>query len=192
MLCWKNCWCVYHDYVGLIAAPLTYVLTAFTFFCTSYWVIHPMYGFSAMGIILQATLVLLVSMVVWSGIQVSTTEPGLVINNRTPSEEERKFYIETRSSCYCAKCDRMKPFRAHHCSRCQSCILKMDHHCPWVNNCVGARNQKFFILYLIYVHISETFVSILGVGCIWLHRFELSVLFTRFCKIGTYICVLSE
>ena len=28
------------------------------------------------------------------------------------------------------KCDCMKPARAHHCSKCGVCILKMDHHCP--------------------------------------------------------------
>ena len=36
---------------------------------------------------------------------------------------------------YCRACDCIKPMRAHHCSLCNRCILKMDHHCPWVNNC---------------------------------------------------------
>jgi len=51
---------------------------------------------------------------------------------------------------YCEKCAHIKPDRAHHCSVCGRCILKMDHHCPWVNNCVSFSNYKFFVLFLFY------------------------------------------
>ena len=34
----------------------------------------------------------------------------------------------------------------------------MDHHCSFLNNCVGARNQKFFILY-IFVTLIATLMS---------------------------------
>ncbi|KAK5643261.1 hypothetical protein RI129_007106 [Pyrocoelia pectoralis] len=44
-----------------------------------------------------------------------------------------------------------RPPRAHHCRICKRCIKRMDHHCPWINNCVGERNQKYFMQFLVYV-----------------------------------------
>ncbi|XP_031783588.1 palmitoyltransferase ZDHHC15B isoform X1 [Nasonia vitripennis] len=64
----------------------------------------------------------------------------LPITNRTIKGEIR----------FCEQCQVVKPDRAHHCSVCGTCVLKMDHHCPWVNNCVGFHNYKFFMLFLAY------------------------------------------
>ncbi|KAF5376746.1 hypothetical protein D9615_007891 [Tricholomella constricta] len=46
---------------------------------------------------------------------------------------------------YCGIDEIVKPYRTHHCRSCGTCILKYDHHCPWIGQCVGARNQKFFL-----------------------------------------------
>jgi hypothetical protein len=51
---------------------------------------------------------------------------------------------------WCRSCRAVKPPRAHHCSTCERCVLKMDHHCPWVGNCVGHDNYKSFFLLLVY------------------------------------------
>lgn len=60
---------------------------------------------------------------------------------------------------YCEQCYVIKPDRAHHCSVCGTCVLKMDHHCPWVNNCVGFHNYKFFMLFLAYAFLYCTFIT---------------------------------
>lgn len=60
---------------------------------------------------------------------------------------------------FCEKCQLIKPDRAHHCSVCGTCVLKMDHHCPWVNNCVGFHNYKFFMLFLAYALLYCMFIT---------------------------------
>lgn len=50
----------------------------------------------------------------------------------------------------CSCCLRMKPERAHHCRKCDKCILRMDHHCPWLCNCIGQYNYKSFLLTISY------------------------------------------
>ncbi|KAI0742878.1 zf-DHHC-domain-containing protein [Daedaleopsis nitida] len=51
---------------------------------------------------------------------------------------------------YCHKDGFQKPLRAHHCRACGTCVLKYDHHCPWIGGCVGARNHRFFVIFVFW------------------------------------------
>ncbi|XP_055374344.1 palmitoyltransferase ZDHHC20-B isoform X2 [Condylostylus longicornis] len=74
----------------------------------------------------------------------------LPVSNRTSNGAVR----------FCDKCKIIKPDRAHHCSVCGCCVLKMDHHCPWVNNCVNFTNYKYFVLFLGYALLYCIYVAI--------------------------------
>ena len=97
------------------------------------------------------------------------TDPGSPLKNSSENVKSGKYSVlptsepafdvlgietitvsSTGGARFCKKCQVPKPDRAHHCSTCKRCVLKMDHHCPWLSTCLGLHNYKAFILFLLY------------------------------------------
>ncbi|XP_063792515.1 palmitoyltransferase ZDHHC12 isoform X2 [Pseudophryne corroboree] len=85
---------------------------------------------------------------------VSLMDPGYVYMDSDeksfPADDEQEMMslkpspVRMRRCGYCL----LKPMRARHCKSCQRCVRRYDHHCPWIENCVGEKNHRVFILYL--------------------------------------------
>ncbi|XP_078414624.1 palmitoyltransferase ZDHHC4 isoform X1 [Cetorhinus maximus] len=83
--------------------------------------------------------------------QCCTKDPGMI----SPSNHKQllKVYmydgILYQQSHICPTCELAKPARSKHCRVCNRCVHRFDHHCVWVNNCIGALNIRYFLLYLV-------------------------------------------
>jgi palmitoyltransferase len=96
------------------------------------------------------------------------TDPGVVTSAthaRAMSQYPYDFTV-FQPGMACTTCQLLKPARSKHCSICKRCVAKMDHHCIFINNCVGANNQRWFVLLLLTTGIQTLYGGLLGAGII--------------------------
>lgn len=167
---------------GLICGCMTYLLIAFGMYATSFHVIIPFLGYSVVGVFHLVTFNLMSLLGMHAHYKAMTTDPGAVPKHAIPLEDdqqENNYALDLaemsnlpnnsggpdqRYKKFCKKCKAFKPLRAHHCSICGRCIIKMDHHCPWVNNCIGLGNHKLFLLFLFWIFMTCIYSIVLVIG----------------------------
>ena len=149
--CCENRFWFVRDCCGLVCAFFTWALIAYAEFVVVRVILVPELD-SVFGVFHLILFQALTALAIASHARAMLSDPGAVPRgNATKETIERMGLREGQVVFKCPKCCSIKPERAHHCSVCQRCIRKMDHHCPWVNNCVGEGNQKYFVLFTMYI-----------------------------------------
>jgi len=142
-------------FVGLACIYVLVYCYAMIVVCTGQWL---QYDYVE-GILNICLTILLLAMFLISYLRAALTKPGYIEKGSEKVEEEGK----EDDPMWCPRCHVEKPLRAHHCRRCNHCVLKMDHHCHWINNCVGLRNHKFFFLTVLYAWLGQIYVDVMVV-----------------------------
>ncbi|XP_078520958.1 palmitoyltransferase ZDHHC4 [Lissotriton helveticus] len=112
-----------------------------------------------------------------------TTDPGTI------TTYNQAFYLQVykydgvlfHKGRICGTCQTAKPARSKHCGVCDRCVHRFDHHCVWVNNCIGAYNAKYFLVYLITLTLMT--VDLAGI----ITYFLVKVVFLSNMLMGSYL-----
>ena len=79
------------------------------------------------------------------------TEPGIVPplpdNITLPVPPDPDIDGLTRKYCYI--CHIYRTRRTKHCRFCSNCVEEFDHHCPWLANCIGRRNYRYYLIFIL-------------------------------------------
>ncbi|KAK6527991.1 palmitoyltransferase for Vac8p [Arthrobotrys megalospora] len=108
----------------------------------------------------------------WSYTVATFSSPGTPLETKSkysalPTHSQSAITVKASGEeRFCKKCQCRKPDRTHHCTTCNTCVLKMDHHCPWLANCLGITNYKPFVLFTFYLAVFCLFCC--AVSSIWI------------------------
>jgi hypothetical protein len=137
------------DCCGLICAVFTYMLHMYGAYVVGFVLIPPWMSYtennvrslSIFGHFHRAAFFIVAVLAVISHFNAMTTDPGAVPPDAKPfpdpdddgAEEDEEGQIEAglpRGMRLCRRCKAFKPQRAHHCSVCRRCIIKMVSRFP--------------------------------------------------------------
>lgn len=143
---WLNC----TDKIGITFAVVVWLAIIYALSC---WIILFIGGDISLGVFIPVCVLIFMSL--WSHLSVLLGDPGAIPWNAHPIEIDKTSGVKLQ---ICGHCDSYKPPLAHHDRVSGRCISRMDHFCPWMNNAIGAGNQKNFLLFLGYTDITSIFM----------------------------------
>ena len=145
-----QCWYNSTDTTGLICSTITLMLILFT---TSVIALGMVLGnFDS----INGSFILFLSLMSFvCHLTTMISDPGTVPKTANPLAKDI-----TNQVSICGRCDSYKPPKSHHDRISNRCISRMDHFCPWINNAIGAKNQKNFMLFLIYTNLSSIYAYV--------------------------------
>ncbi|XP_068596531.1 LOW QUALITY PROTEIN: putative palmitoyltransferase ZDHHC13 [Brachionichthys hirsutus] len=127
---------------------------------------------------LQALFALTATGLLYYYLRTCRTDPGVV---RATEEEKKKVgknvLVLAEAGCldpriFCTSCMSKKPMRSSHCFCCDACVARQDHHSIWTNCCIGARNHRYFVLFLFFLMLTGAWMFYGCVTCERLHLFR--------------------
>ncbi|KAK1584277.1 hypothetical protein Q3G72_031497 [Acer saccharum] len=128
-------------YLSILGATYYFIASSSFKYIPGYYLSEVHRYLSLLGIAIGVVLFLLTSY----------TDPGTV-NAENVSQYiaaypyDNMIYTEKE----CSTCKILKPARSKHCSICDRCVARFDHHCGWMNNCIGEKNTRYFMAFLLW------------------------------------------
>jgi palmitoyltransferase len=109
-------------------------ITIQTLYLNSMW--YPSYS-SFNAFLNQAIFITLSALTSFNFFMAAYLGPNYLPFGWRPKNKKDEQFLQM-----CAICpNTFKAPRAHHCRKCERCVVKMDHHCPYISNV-----SKFIIL----------------------------------------------
>lgn len=115
-----------------------------------YWIGLPVLSDNERSAVLWGMSLSLGMSIALGGLCASTDPSDPVIQIQKKAADSMYFLFrqsfDNKSLPYiCRECDCYVSSDCKHCYRCSVCITGFDHHCKYLNNCIGAKNYRFFI-----------------------------------------------
>eukprot|EP00754_Rhynchopus_humris_P043370 Rhum_TRINITY_DN3177_c0_g1::Rhum_TRINITY_DN3177_c0_g1_i1::g.9875::m.9875/K16675/ZDHHC9_14_18; palmitoyltransferase ZDHHC9/14/18 len=100
------------------------------------------------------------------------TEPGILEKQPAREPQPSKYELINGTQVeikWCKTCHLYRRPRASHCARCDVCVDQFDHHCHITGTCVGRRNVRPFLLFVIFTLAADVTAWVCAIDYLFYH-----------------------